>query len=67
MNVVRLSPEAIDELAEAAAWYTGPPVGVHYIVSTTNPDGNFLEANLTNNTAWVRFRLTRDTWRRGRR
>ena len=35
--------------------------GVYYLVSTANPDGNFLEQDLTNNTAWVSFRLTRDS------
>lgn len=40
---------------------TGAPVGIYYLVSTANPDGNFLEQDLTNNTAWVSFRLTRDS------
>jgi len=40
---------------------TGAPPGVYYLVSTSNPDGNFLEANLTDNTAWVSFRLRRDS------
>ncbi len=40
---------------------TGAPAGTYYLLSTVNPDGNFLEKNLTNNTAWVSFRLTRDS------
>ena len=40
---------------------TGAPAGIYYLVSTANPDGNFLEQDLTNNTAWVSFRLTRDS------
>lgn len=40
---------------------TGAPEGIYYLVSTANPDGNFLEQDLTNNTAWVSFRLTRDS------
>ena len=40
---------------------TGAPPGLYYLVSTANPDGNFLEQDLTNNTAWVSFRLTRDS------
>ena len=31
---------------------TGAPPGVYYLVSSANPDGNFLEAKLTDNTAW---------------
>jgi len=30
-------------------------------VSTANPDRTFLEADLTDNTAWVSFLLTRDS------
>lgn len=40
---------------------TGAPVGEYYLVSTANPDGIFIEADLTNNTAWTKFRLTRDS------
>jgi hypothetical protein len=40
---------------------TGAPAGRYYLVSTANPDGNFLEADLSNNTAWVAFDLTRDS------
>ena len=29
----------------------------YYLVSTSNPDGNYLESNKTNNSAWVKFTL----------
>lgn len=32
-----------------------------YLVSTANPDGAFLEQNYTNNTAWVSFRVLRES------
>ena len=35
------------------------PARDYYLVSTSNPDKKFKEADLTNNTAWVKFRLTR--------
>lgn len=38
---------------------TGAPAGVYYLVTTSNPDGAFLETTLTNNTAWTSFRLVR--------
>jgi len=40
---------------------TGAPVGVYYLVSTSNPEALFLESNLANNTAWLSFRLSRDS------
>jgi Lysyl oxidase len=40
---------------------TGARPGVYYLVSTSNPDGNFLETTTANNTAWTIFRLTRDS------
>jgi hypothetical protein len=40
---------------------TGAPVGMYYLVSTANPEGNFLETDTTNNTAWTSFQLTRDS------
>jgi hypothetical protein len=40
---------------------TGARPGVYYLLSTSNPDGNFLETTTTNNTAWTSFRLTRDS------
>ena len=33
----------------------------YYLVSTTNPNGDFLETDETNNTAWVRFKLSTDS------
>jgi Lysyl oxidase len=35
--------------------------GIYYVVSISNPDGNFLEETQANNTAWTSFRLTRDS------
>ena len=40
---------------------TGAEPGLYYLVSTSNPDGVFLETDTTNNTAWVSFELTRDS------
>jgi Lysyl oxidase len=40
---------------------TGAKPGVYYLVSISNPDGNFLETTTANNTAWTSFRLTRDS------
>ena len=40
---------------------TGAPPGRYYLVSTANPDGNFLEKDTANNAAWVAFDLTRDS------
>lgn len=40
---------------------TGAPPGAYYQVSTTNHAGSFLVTNYDNNTAWVSFRLTRDS------
>lgn len=40
---------------------TGIPEGEYYLVSTTNPDARFLESNLSNNTAWVKFRISRQS------
>ena len=40
---------------------TGAPEGVYYLVSTANPSGAFLETDLTNNTAWTSFELSRDS------
>ncbi len=39
---------------------TGIDPGEYYLVSTSNPDGNFWESDLTNNTAWTSFRIARD-------
>lgn len=40
---------------------TGAPPGDYYLVSTANPAGVFLEKDLTNNAAWTKFRLSRDS------
>jgi len=40
---------------------TGAKPGIYYLVSTANSDGNFLETDTTNNTAWTSFRITRDS------
>lgn len=33
----------------------------YYLVTTSNPDGNYVESNLTNNSAWVKFTLSADS------
>ena len=40
---------------------TGLRVGVYYLKSIANPNGVFMETDTTNNSAWVSFRLTRDS------
>lgn len=40
---------------------TGQPPGIYYLVTTSNPDGDFLETNYENNTAWTSFRLKRES------
>lgn len=41
---------------------TGLPNGnAYYLVSTTSPDGVFLEQDTTNNTAWVKFTLSSES------
>jgi hypothetical protein len=40
---------------------TGARPGVYYLVSTSNPDGLFTESTRANNTAWLSFRLSRDS------
>lgn len=39
---------------------TGAPPGTYYLISTANPDGNFGESDHGNNSAWVRFVLSRN-------
>lgn len=60
-----ISPEWVDQYHQALEGQqidiTGAPPGIYYLVSTANPDGTFLEADLTDNTAWVSFLLTRDS------
>lgn len=40
---------------------TGAKPGKYYLVSIANPDRTFIESNLSNNTEWVSFNLTRDS------
>jgi hypothetical protein len=40
---------------------TGAKPGLYFLVSTSNPDGLFLEQNRKNNAAWVSFELIRDS------
>ena len=40
---------------------TGAHEGTYYLVSTANPDGIYLEKDLTNNAAWTSFKLIRDS------
>jgi Lysyl oxidase len=39
---------------------TGAPAGTYYLVSKGNPNGLFYEENKGDNTAWVKFKLSRD-------
>jgi hypothetical protein len=58
-----ISPGWVDQYHQATEGQqldiTGMPAGDYYLVSTSNPDRTFVETNLNNNTAWVKFRLSR--------
>ena len=60
-----ISPGWVDQYHQATDGQqldiTGAPEGLYYLVSTANPDGIFLESNYKNNSAWVAFRLSRDS------
>ena len=60
-----ISPGWVDQYHQATDGQqldlTGVSAGRYYLVSMVNPDGIFVEENLTNNTAWVAFDLTRDS------
>lgn len=60
-----ISPGWVDQYHQATDGQeldiTGAPVGLYYLVSTTNSDGIFIEKDYTNNTAWVGFYLIRDS------
>ncbi|MFP5319843.1 MAG: lysyl oxidase family protein [Acidimicrobiia bacterium] len=58
-----ISPGWVDQYHQATDGQeldiTGIPAGDYFLVSTSNPDGNFVEVDTTNNTAWTGFRLDR--------
>jgi hypothetical protein len=58
-----ISPGWVDQYHQATEGQeldiTGMPAGDYYLVSTSNPESRFIEADLENNSAWVKFRLTR--------
>ena len=58
-----ISPGWVDQYHQATEGQqldiTGMPAGDYFLVSTSNPDRTFIEKELDNNTAWVKFRLTR--------
>jgi hypothetical protein len=58
-----ISPGWVDQYHQATEGQqldiTDMPAGDYYLVSTSNPARKFKETNLENNTAWVKFRLTR--------
>lgn len=60
-----ISPGWVDQYHQATEGQeldiTGMSAGEYYLVSTSNPDGNFIETDTSNNTAWVSFRLTRES------
>lgn len=58
-----ISPGWVDQYHQATEGQqldiTGMPAGDYYLVSTSNPDRTFVESDLDNNAAWVKFRLAR--------
>jgi hypothetical protein len=40
---------------------TGIPEGEYFLVSKVNPDATFIESTVSNNTAWVKFRISRQS------
>lgn len=60
-----VSPGWVDQYHQATPGQqldiTGVPPGLYYLVSTAGPDGNFIEKDTSNNTAWVGFKLSRDS------
>lgn len=40
---------------------TTVPAGIYYLTHEADPSNKWLESNDTNNTSWVKFRLTRDS------
>jgi hypothetical protein len=60
-----ISPGWVDQYHQATPGQqldiTGVAPGFYYLVSTAGPDGNFIELNPHNNTAWVGFQLSRDS------
>jgi hypothetical protein len=60
-----LSPGWVDQYHQSLEGQeldvTGARPAVYYLVSTSNPDGLFAESTRSNNTAWLSFRLSRDS------
>lgn len=60
-----ISPGWVDQYHQATFGQqldiTGAEEGTYYLVSTSNPDGLYLESDYDNNTAWTEFVLTRDS------
>ncbi|CAN5183329.1 hypothetical protein BH23BAC1_BH23BAC1_45370 [soil metagenome] len=60
-----ISPGWVDQYNQAVPGQeldiTGAPAGEYYLVSTSNPDLSFIESDYQNNTAWVKFQLSRES------
>jgi hypothetical protein len=60
-----VSPGWVDQYHQATEGQqldvTGVAPGLYYLVSTASPDGNFIEEDASNNTAWAAFVLSRDS------